>query len=330
MPPGCAAAHCPPPAGTLLEQNAQVGENIGVSLLGPVVASVDGRTVAITGAPQRTLLARLALVPQRVVPDAALLEALWPGEPPANATGNLQSYVSRLRRALGAGTVVREPMGYRLDVAPESVDLVRFEALCRQAHDRVLADPSAAVRSFGAALALWRGEPFADVVEPLAFGPERARLDALHQRAHAGWLSARVEAGGAADTIPDLERAVAADPLDEATHLVLIRALHLVGRTADGLRTATDLRRRVIEETGLNPSSALGELEARLLADDPDLHPATGAPSAGASMPAVAPATALTVLPLLPRPRLDPRRTASSAATASWPSWRRRWGSGGS
>lgn len=282
-----------------------VGAGIEVSLLGPVVARVDGPVIGVTGAPQRTLLARLALVPQRVVPDAALLEVLWPGEPPANATGNLQSYVSRLRRVLGVDAVVRGPMGYRLDVDPEAVDVVRFEALCRRAHELARTDPRAAAIHFGDALALWRGEAFADVVDPLAFEPERVRFDAMHQQAKVGWLAARVSTGGAADAIPDLEQAVTAAPLDEALHLVLIRALHLVGRTADGLRTGADLRRRVIDETGLGPSSGLAQLERQLLEDDPSLQPRSAERSAPGRHLVAGAATAAAAPAVAPRPPAD-------------------------
>ena len=215
-------------------------------------------------------------------------------------------------------------MGYRLDVAPESVDVVRFEALAARPTTWRSTDPSAAGRSFGAALALWRGEPFADVVEPLAFGPERARLDALHQRAHAGWLSARVEAGGAADAIPDLERAVAADPLDEAAAPRPDPGAAPGGphrrRPPHGHRPApaADRRDRPRPEQRARPS-----WRRRLLADDPDLRPA--ARPAPADPPA-GPGAAPTVRPRSASVR-DRRRTASSAATASWPSWRRRWAS---
>ena len=76
-------------------------ELLEVGLLGPVEVRRDGRAVPVPGSPQRILLARLALSPGRPVPVTALVDLLWPDDPPANAVRNLRSYVSRLRRAIG-------------------------------------------------------------------------------------------------------------------------------------------------------------------------------------------------------------------------------------
>jgi predicted ATPase/DNA-binding SARP family transcriptional activator len=264
----------------LLVHNGLVRGHLEVALLGPVTVALEGRPAPVAGAPQRTLLARLALDPGRTVSDDALLDALWPGGAPPNASGNLQSYVSRLRRVLGASAVERQPMGYRLAVERDQVDVARFEALADEAHRLVAADdPASASGRFGEALALWRGEPFADVTDPLAFGPERARLAVVHHRTRVGWLAARVASGEADGALADLERAVAEDPTDEAVHLVLVRALHVLGRSGDALRVAADLRRRVVDATGLDPGPALAELEAAVLADDPALRPVARPPT---------------------------------------------------
>lgn len=244
-----------------------------VALLGPTLLERDGRAVAVSGAPQRTVLARLALAVPRTVNDASLIDALWPGEAPDNASGNLQSYVSRLRRQIGAGLVVREPAGYRLDLAPEHVDVVRFADLVDRSQTRAADDPAGAAAGFADALALWRGEPFGDLADPLAFAPERARLTALRRRAVEGWLSARVAAGETGTVLPDLERAAAEDPADEAVHLLLMQVLHRAGRTPEALRVGAELRERTIDRSGLEPSAAVADLERRILAEDPSLAP---------------------------------------------------------
>jgi hypothetical protein len=68
---------------------------VEVGLLGPVELWIDGMPAGLGGAPQRILLARLALATGRVVPAGDLIDALWDGAPPDNAVGNLHSYVSR-------------------------------------------------------------------------------------------------------------------------------------------------------------------------------------------------------------------------------------------
>ncbi|HEX7135319.1 MAG TPA: BTAD domain-containing putative transcriptional regulator, partial [Iamia sp.] len=248
-----------------------MGDGLRVGLLGPTVVEIDGRTVPVPGAPQRAVLARLALSAGRTVPDDDLVDVLWPAGGPDNATGNLQSYVSRLRRVVGAAAVARDTVGYRLDVPPEAVDVGRFDALLGRAEGAD--DAAASVALFAEALDLWRGEPFCDLTDPLALAPDRARLAALHRRAVEGWLAARSAAGEGAVLLPDLERAAAEDPTGEAVHLLLMAVLHQVGRSPDALRVGSALRERVVDATGLDPSSAVGEMERRILSDDPTLRP---------------------------------------------------------
>ena len=92
-----------------------------VGLLGPVEVSVDGQAVGLPRTTLRTLLARLALSPGRVVSTSELVAALWAENPPVDAAGNLQSYLSRLRRVIGRERVLRAGAGYRLRVAPDEV-----------------------------------------------------------------------------------------------------------------------------------------------------------------------------------------------------------------
>ncbi len=267
-----------------------MGDGLRVGLLGPTIVEVDGQVQPVPGAPQRAVLARLALSPGRTVPDADLVDVLWPGGAPDNALGNLQSYVSRLRRVVGTATVPRDTVGYRLDLGAEAVDAGRFAALIGRAE---AADVAAdAVALFAEALDLWRGEPFCDLADALALAPERARLAALHRRAVEGWLAARSAAGEGAALLPDLERAAAEDPTGEAVHLLLMAVLHQVGRSPDALRVAAGLRARIVDTTGLDPSSAVGEMERRILADDPTLRPEAPAarPTAARRGPRLAPA----------------------------------------
>ncbi|MCT7356334.1 winged helix-turn-helix domain-containing protein, partial [Streptomyces sp. 15-116A] len=65
----------------------------------------DGTVVPVGGARLRALLTVLALRPERVVPVRVLVDEVWEGEPPADATGALQALVGRLRRVLGAEAV---------------------------------------------------------------------------------------------------------------------------------------------------------------------------------------------------------------------------------
>ena len=62
---------------------------------------------------------------------AELVGAVWGEHPPAAATETLRSLVSGLRRDVPDLAVQRAGDGYRLDVAAENVDALRFEDLIR-------------------------------------------------------------------------------------------------------------------------------------------------------------------------------------------------------
>lgn len=65
------------------------------------------------------------------------MDALWETEPPASAVANLRTYASAVRRLLGAGSagaaagvrLLTQAGGYRLEVDPERLDLLRWRRL---------------------------------------------------------------------------------------------------------------------------------------------------------------------------------------------------------
>jgi predicted ATPase/DNA-binding SARP family transcriptional activator len=251
-----------------------VGERLEVSLLGPIEARLDGVRVTPGSMAQRVVLAALALSAGRVVAAAQLIDALWPGDPPANPRGNLQTYVSRLRRVIGAERLTHSSAGYRLQLEPDQVDIGRAESLVAEARTHRGRDPTRAAELMGEALAVWRGDPLSDLTDPLAFAPAIARLSAWREQLRQEWFQLRLDAGQASQALPSLKEAVLADPMSEELHLLLVRALHQTGRTPEALRLAEGFRRRLVDETGLDPSPAFAELQRQVLADDPDLRSA--------------------------------------------------------
>ncbi|MET0419022.1 MAG: BTAD domain-containing putative transcriptional regulator, partial [Actinoplanes sp.] len=240
---------------------------VEVGLLGPVELRLDGVPVPLGGAPQRVLLARLALAAGRVVAVGDLIGALWDGEPPDNAVGNLHSYVSRLRRLTGGAAIVREPAGYRLDLPPGAVDVQRAEQLAADAG------------GLQAALGLWRGDPLADVADRLAFAPDVARLAEWRRHLCEENLDHLLGTGRAAEALPEIEALATVEPMRERPHLLLIRALHQTGRTAEALAAARTFRDRIVDGHGVDPSPAFADLHRRVLLDDPALRPASPARS---------------------------------------------------
>src|SRR5919206_680888 len=102
-------------------------------ILGPLEVVHDGRAVPLDRRRLRSLLAFLLLHANELVSADRLIDEVWGPEPPKTAGASLQNYISRLRKAIGADTIVSQPPGYILRVDPERFDLARFERLTAEA-----------------------------------------------------------------------------------------------------------------------------------------------------------------------------------------------------
>ncbi|MDQ0585418.1 AfsR/SARP family transcriptional regulator [Streptomyces rishiriensis] len=245
-------------------------------VLGPLVVWDDeGGTVRVPEIKVRALLADLLAHEGEPVSVDRLIHDLWGDEPPGRPAGALQAKVSQLRRVLGRDRVVRQPPGYRLRLDDDEVDAVRFHALVAEA--RPLADPAARAALLTEALGLWRGPAYADFVdEEFVRGPAQRlaeqRLSVSEEQAEA-----RLAAGDHALLAGELGGLVAQHPLRERLRAAQMRALYLTGRQSEALASYEDLRSRLAEELGVDPSPELGALHQAVLRQDPVLIPAVAA-----------------------------------------------------
>ncbi len=243
-------------------------------MLGPLeVTTADGVPVRVPEAKIRLLLAVLLAHRGRAVSADRLVDALWADAPPARPLGALQTKVSLLRRTIGAGLVTYRPAGYQLHAPAEDVDAGRFAALVgrARAHD----DPGARSALLGTALELWRGPAFAEVADAGALAPAIRQLEELRLVTVEEWAEARLEVAGDAAAYGalagELVRWVGAEPLRERLRAAQVRALYGAGRQVDALASLADLRERLADELGVDPSPELLRLQAAVLAQDPDL-----------------------------------------------------------
>ena len=106
-------------------------------ILGPLqVVDEAGGLRLVAASRQRMLLAALLLHANQPVPVEELADAVWDGAPPAKAVATVRAYVMRLRHTLGpeaAGRIITRDHGYLIRLDTSELDLLRFEALCRQA-----------------------------------------------------------------------------------------------------------------------------------------------------------------------------------------------------
>ncbi|MFE3448503.1 BTAD domain-containing putative transcriptional regulator [Nonomuraea sp. NPDC059194] len=244
-----------------------------VVLLGPVQAFADDAApIEIGGVRLRMLLARLSAEAGRPVSAESLIDDLWGEEAPAGASSALQGLVSRLRKALGAaGGVELVAGGYRLPVRAEDVDVNRFEELVTQGR-RELAGGRAkeAATLLGAALGLWQGAALADVLDAPFARNLATRLDGIRAAAVEDRLDAEVRLGRHAEVLADLTTAAAADPLRERLAELRMRALSAAGRQSEALAVYEEIRARLADELGIDPSPELQETHLALLRGELD------------------------------------------------------------
>jgi predicted ATPase/DNA-binding SARP family transcriptional activator len=238
------------------------------AVLGTVEARIEGVPVPLGGPKQRALLALLLLDANRPVSRDRLIEGLWAESPPARADASLDSYVSRLRRALGHDRLERRPPGYALAVEPGELDVDRFEGL--------LADAGAATgrrrsQLLQQALVLWRGPALGEFAgEPFA-QTAIARLEELRLGAFEQRFEAELELGHYTGLLAELEGFVSDHPLRERPRGQLMLALYRSGRQAESLQVYRKTRDALVQGLGIEPSRALSELEQRILRHDSTL-----------------------------------------------------------
>ncbi|HAS12359.1 MAG TPA: transcriptional regulator, partial [Acidimicrobiaceae bacterium] len=263
------------------------GVVVQVRLFGGVGATTDaGDPVDVGPAKCQLVLAALALEPGVAVPVLRLVELVWGDDAPRTAERTLQSYVARIRRGLGAESIVRIGAAYRLDLDPGQVDVARFEA--RLGDDDV-----------GAALAEWTGAPLAGLEAP-GLTPAMDRLRESWLAATEADLETRMDRDPAS-VIGPLTELSATHPYREGLWALLMTALYRADRQADALAAYRRARGVLVDELGVEPGPRLRELEALILDQDDGLG---GRPAVPESPP---PADRRREIDAVPLPRLGGR-----------------------
>jgi DNA-binding SARP family transcriptional activator/DNA-binding beta-propeller fold protein YncE len=245
-------------------------------ILGPLDLANGAGPVSVDAPKQRALLGVLLLHPNEAVSSERLIDELWGERPPPTATKVLQTYVSQLRRVIGADAIATRPPGYLLRVDEEALDATQFRHLF--AEGRRLAsngDHAGASARYREALALWRGPPLADVVFESFARNEVERLEEERLSTLMDLIDCELALGEHEEVVQELEALVRQHPLRERLRAQLMLALYRSGRQADALAAYQDGRRTLVEELGLEPGHELQELEKAVLVHDPALDAPT-------------------------------------------------------
>jgi DNA-binding SARP family transcriptional activator/WD40 repeat protein len=248
-------------------------------VLGPLeVRGADSAPVTVSGPLRRQVLAALLCRPDTAVPATLLIEDVWGATPPRSAAVTLRSHLTRLRDDLGRGdaadVLFTDATGYRLDTSHSRIDAREFERLVAEADaiaESATAEPTTAIERFDEAIALWRGEAYAEFDEAAFPVSERVRLAELRAFAYERRTDLALAAGRSAELVADLERRVRTEPYRERGWAQLALALYRAGRQADALGACQRARSTLVDDLGVDPGPELQDLQNRLLRQDPNL-----------------------------------------------------------
>lgn len=224
-------------------------------LLGEVGADRDGRPVDVGHARQRAVLAVLLVEVNRAVPLDAIVDRVWGQDLPRSPKDAVYSYLSRLR---SVAPIDRGRGGYVLTADPMTVDAHHFEHLTERA--RATQDDQTALDLYDEALNLWYGTPFPGMDSDW-FTAVRERLVRLRQVAELDRNDVLLRLGRHDRVLADAPDVTTNERL--AGQVML--ALHRGGRQADALRYFEDVRARLADELGTDPSAELRAVQYQVL-----------------------------------------------------------------
>ncbi|WP_314174665.1 AfsR/SARP family transcriptional regulator [Streptomyces winkii] len=211
------------------------------------------------------------------VPLETIMSRVWDDEElPPNSVGNTHTYLSRLRgrlKVLGDAARLERPSPgrYRLTVAPDTVDLLRFRHLRTRARAAVDSDDAeTAIGLLREAEALWRGEPLPEFTGEWA-ASKRAQLHEDLLRVKEERIRLELERGRHADLIGELRGLVVQNPFAQQAVGSLMLALYRSGRHAESLDVYRETYRRLDDQLGIRPGAELQRLNRQIIEQDPEL-----------------------------------------------------------
>ncbi|MFI6864507.1 BTAD domain-containing putative transcriptional regulator [Streptomyces sp. NPDC050421] len=255
-----------------------------IKVLGPLTAEACGRSIVPTAAKPRQILALMAVHANQVLPVPTLMEEIWGHALPRSALTTLQTYILQLRRKLVAAhgvtsaeisrdVLITRHGGYLLQIQPGAVDVHEYDRLAaagRDAFDH--GDDEAACAYLGEALGLWNGPALVDVRTGPILEIELARLEESRLSTLERRIEAELRLGRDGVLLTELSEMTIRHPMHEGLHAQRMVALYRSGRPWQALEVYQQLRGKLVEELGLEPSPRLKRLQQAVLSGDPALE----------------------------------------------------------
>lgn len=216
----------------------------------------DGTPVPLPSVPQRRLVAFLASRANTVTSIGAV------GLHLGLTDGAVRTGVARVRRRLGPGSaLVTEGPGYML--LTDRIDHLQFEAAVHsaQAQSATGTDQRALLER---ALAMWRGDAYAEFAHEEWAATEAARLEEMRASATEALVDLLLVQGEHEEALEHAWRVIERHPYRDRPRGQRMRALASTGRTTEALRSFQEYRALLLDEVGTVPSPPLVELEQRI------------------------------------------------------------------
>lgn len=250
------------------------------SILGQFSVRANGRELHFRNGIQCALLAALIVAEGKILSVSSLVDELWGENPPSCMENALQAHASRLRKKLQAleterstPRLVSQARGYRLLLDDAEIDAVTFGDALTRAQVEAGSSSVELTKRLREALAMWRGQIFGGAeVGPIAQAAA-ARLEASRTAALELLFDNELKLGSHVYIVPELTALVRAEGLNERLCEQLMVALYRCGRQTDALMVYQEIRHRLAEELGVDPSPMLRNHERAILAHDPELLP---------------------------------------------------------
>ncbi|MEU8565719.1 BTAD domain-containing putative transcriptional regulator [Streptomyces cyaneofuscatus] len=244
-------------------------------ILGPLGAWRGATPLELGPVKRQAVLAALLLRQGAVVSHDRLLDAVWGTEPPAGGRKVLPTHINSLRRSLDpegtqpSDSVIRSGKGwYRFVAEAVHLDTADLDERSKAALRTVRSgDPVAAEVQLSEALALFRGEPLANLPGPFA-REERQRLAERRRTLRLERLRCLILLGRFGEALEHRGELPESDLYDEALMALRLRALYGCGRQADALKAYEDIRVRLRDELGAGPGEELRRVHEALLRQD--------------------------------------------------------------
>jgi DNA-binding SARP family transcriptional activator len=218
-----------------------------------------------------------------------LVDFMWEIEPPISAHNVIHKYVGTLRRLLepslparcSGAHVLRRGNGY-IFAGLGSLDLERFRRRMRDAEVALTEGRrDAALGCFVQALGLWHGPAGDGLDHGLASMPVFVALNDEFFDACIAATELAMALGQPQRLLPPLHLATSMAPLHEPLQACLVSTLAAAGQQAKALSVYSAVRRRLVEDLGVDPGRALEAAYLQVLTQTP----ATSRPPAVATTP---------------------------------------------